>query len=247
MKRFIKSPLPGYLRTSYRFLCNAMVESTTSKSGDVAAKKLSIALLGKPNVGKSTLFNRLCGSNMAIVSSVPGTTRDRQTGEGVVAGISLLVTDTGGLDDRGAVHVHVQHQAEKALSTADVVIFMLDARAGITAIDEDFAKWLRRRIGKMKSDVDVIVVANKTEGAHLSNRMIESISDGLRLGLGEPLLISASHGDGLSELTSKLVEIADRRGLAPIDEDLLRSKDPLASLNRTIQVLICRLNHVCVF
>jgi hypothetical protein len=108
---------------------------------------LTISIVGRPNTGKSTLFNRLTRSKMAIVSNVPGTTRDRREGLGHIAGLPLNLIDTGGLDDRGAVSLSIQAQVEAAFATTDVVLFILDARQGVTALDEHFAQWLRRRLG----------------------------------------------------------------------------------------------------
>ena len=179
-------------------------------------KALTVALVGRPNTGKSTLFNRLTKSRLAIVSSVPGTTRDRREGRGHLAGLPLRVVDTGGLDDRGAVSVHIQEQVERALQDADIVLFMVDAKTGITALDLHFAKWLRKR--RAADDKDVIVLANKTEGAHSSPNVMDTISESLRLGFGEPLAISASHGDGMADLAVVLLEQARLRGFSDGEE-----------------------------
>jgi GTPase len=189
--------------------------STATSSTVPKLKTLSIALVGRPNTGKSTLFNRLTSTNLAIVSDVPGTTRDRKQEKGSLASLPLLVMDTGGLDDRGAINVQIQEQVHQALTHADVVIFMLDAKVGVTALDEHFAKWIRKTLGqieKVESEKrnkvggrkeasatsalpkELIVIANKTEGAHLSDRVLDCIADALRLGLGEPIPLSAAHG-----------------------------------------------------
>lgn len=179
-------------------------------------KTLSIALVGRPNTGKSTLFNRLTQTDLAIVSDVPGTTRDRKQELGSLAALPLLVMDTGGLDDRGAINVEVQQQVHHALTHADVILFMLDAKVGVTALDEHFAKWIRKTLGKIEKieaekranpsykvrmglehptlPKELILIANKTEGTHLSDRMLNCVSDALRLGLGDPILMSAAHG-----------------------------------------------------
>lgn len=177
---------------------------------------LSVALVGRPNTGKSTLFNRLTGTNLAIVTDVPGTTRDRKEGKGSLSCLPLSVIDTGGLDDRGAINTQIQQQVQTALTQADVVIFMLDARVGVTALDEHFAKWIRKTLGqiqkvesgKMESSKrsmktamnnyhlpkELIVIANKAEGALFSEKLMDCVSDALKLGLGEPIPMSASHG-----------------------------------------------------
>eukprot|EP00428_Durinskia_dybowskii_P068144 CAMPEP_0170409292 /NCGR_PEP_ID=MMETSP0117_2-20130122/29262_1 /TAXON_ID=400756 /ORGANISM="Durinskia baltica, Strain CSIRO CS-38" /LENGTH=734 /DNA_ID=CAMNT_0010666715 /DNA_START=221 /DNA_END=2425 /DNA_ORIENTATION=+ len=157
---------------------------------------------------------------MAIVSNVPGTTRDRRQGHGYLAGLPLNLIDTGGLDDRGAVSQNIQTQVAKAFEHSDVVLFMLDGRVGVTALDAHFAQWIRKVLrpsknigvdGKSKS---LIVVANKTEGAHQSSKVMNTVSDALELGFGDPILISATHGDGLADLTVELLKEARARGKA---------------------------------
>jgi len=185
---------------------------------------MTVALIGKPNVGKSTLFNRLCGKKSAIVAAIPGTSRDRNVGFANIAGLPLRVVDTGGYDDRGSVHVHVQHQVSCALRDADMVIFVLDGKAGVTASDERIAAWLRKELGKIETTFpglrkrEIVVVANKTEGAHLSDRVLEALSESARLGFGEPIFISASHGEGMAEISHKLMSCAQERGLRLNDE-----------------------------
>lgn len=192
-------------------------------------KCLTVALVGRPNVGKSTLFNRLTRTNLAIVSPVPGTTRDRKEGRGHLAGLPLLAIDTGGFDDRGTVKEAVQKQVQMALKSSDVILFMIDAKDGLTSLDSQFSKWLRQSMGKASAHngikdgnklssspshnrKQIIMVANKTEGAHLSDRVLNTISDALGLGFGNPVLISASHGDGIAELSQVLLEAAKLRG-----------------------------------
>jgi GTP-binding protein len=174
--------------------------------------------VGRPNTGKSTLFNRLTHSRAAIVSNVPGTTRDRREGHGHLAGIPLNLIDTGGLDDRGAVSQNIQEQVAKAFQSSDVVLFMLDGKAGVTALDMHFAQWIRRLLnpGKRTDGMptkSVIVVANKTEGAHMSARVMDTVSDALELGFGDPILISATHGDGLADLSVEFLREAQGRGM----------------------------------
>ena len=195
-----------------------------SSIANVTQKKiLTVALVGRPNTGKSTLFNRLTSSNLAIVSPVAGTTRDRKQEDGYIAGMPLIVMDTGGLDNRGAINAQIQEQVVQSLNTADVVVFMLDGQAGVTALDEHFALWIRKTLGLIeksgkdkeviltgdgfkRSIVDgetvnpirhrkeILLLMNKTEGAQLSDKILDCIAEALRLGLGEPVPISASHG-----------------------------------------------------
>lgn len=223
---------------------------------DVAKKRvLIVALVGRPNTGKSTLFNRLTRSRMAIVSSVPGTTRDRRAGWGDLAGLPLNVVDTGGLDDRGAVSLHIRGQVERALAEADVVLFMLDARAGVTSLDQHFAKWLRRQLGLLESSSssaldkkEVIVLANKTEGSLEANNVMDALSEAPRLGLGNPVAISASHGDGMADLMTSLLAVARSKGFATGDETETKldgkmktdeeQQAPLLIEDRTIQLAI---------
>lgn len=225
--------------------------ATASNSGI-----LTVALVGRPNVGKSTLFNRLTQTKLAIVSSVSGTTRDRNIGNGSLAGLQFQVVDTGGLDDRGHVHDNIQKQVEYAIVTSDVILFIVDSKEGITSLDKHFANWIRRRTqlqststnNKLDGSVtptlkrEVILLANKTEGAHLSDRVLDTISDALMLGLGEPHLISASHGDGMSDLAQLLIESAKRRGY-DVGESASRhvrgtSRDTTPVEDRTVQMVV---------
>lgn len=210
-----------------------------------SSKVLSVALVGRPNTGKSTLYNRLTQSRMAIVSSVPGTTRDRREGLGSLAGLPLSVIDTGGLDDRGAVSLHIQDQVEKALGEADVVLFLLDAKTGVTSLDQHFARWLRVRMGSGSAKKQVLVLANKTEGAHLSNHVLDTLADALRLGLGEPIPISAAHGEGMADLAVALLDMARAGGFDDGDDESGGKKSsrdstapPIALEDRTIQLAI---------
>src|SRR5271169_857857 len=120
----------------------------------------TIAILGRPNVGKSTLFNRLAGKRLALVDDTPGVTRDRREAEGALGDLRFRIIDTAGLDEAppGELTARMQTQTGQALADADVVLFVVDARAGVTPLDRHFADWLRRA-GK-----PVILVANKAEG-----------------------------------------------------------------------------------
>ena len=159
----------------------------------------TVVIAGRPNVGKSTLFNRLCGRRAAIVSDTPGVTRDRKEGEAMLRGRRVRVVDTAGLEESAPETLagRMRRSSETAVGGADLVVFVVDARAGITPADAHFAAWLRRQ-GR-----PVLLVANKAEGRGGAATALEAYS----LGLGEPLAMSAEHGDGLAHL---MTEIADR-------------------------------------
>jgi len=156
------------------------------------AFKPVVALVGRANVGKSTLFNRLTRSRAALVANFPGLTRDRHYGEGRLGDRPYLVVDTGGFEPvaKTGVLVHMAQQTRQAIIEADVVIFLVDSRSGLTAQDHDIAELLRR------SGQPVVLVANKAEGM----RHGASVMEFHELGLGQPQAISASHGDGVFEL-----------------------------------------------
>jgi GTPase len=157
----------------------------------------TVAILGRPNVGKSTLFNRLVGRKVALVDDQPGVTRDRREGEARLGDLRFRIFDTAGLDDiKGdSLEARMSAQAETAIEDADVVLFVIDARAGITPTDREFAERVRRK-GK-----PVILVANKAEGKAQN----EGVFEAYELGFGEPLPISAEHGEGLDHLYDALL------------------------------------------
>lgn len=196
---------------------------------------LTVSLVGRPNTGKSTLFNRFTHAKMAIVSNVPGTTRDRKVGRGVISGLPLKIIDTGGLDDRGIVSIDIQKQVESALATSDVVLFMLDSKTGVTALDEHFAKWLRQKLQKKtkegKISERIILVANKAEGGPQSERVVNIVSEAYRLGFGEPILISATQGDGVPDLANVLIQEAQKRGYQDDIKVIEQKKKELRSKN----------------
>ncbi len=158
-----------------------------------------VVIAGRPNVGKSTLFNRLSGRRSALVADTPGVTRDRKEAEATLRGRTVRLIDTAGLEEAApdSIYDRMRVSSQAAVSQADLVVFVVDARAGITPADSHFAGWLRRQ-GR-----PVLLVANKTEGRGGAASAMEAFS----LGLGDPVAISAEHGDGLSGLMS---EIADR-------------------------------------
>ena len=152
----------------------------------------TVAIVGRPNVGKSTLFNRLVGKRLALVDDQPGVTRDRREGDASLLGLEFRVIDTAGFEDE---HAHtlpgrMRQQAEAAVREADAALFLIDGREGVTPLDEEIARWLRAET------TPVAVVVNKAEG-----RAAESgILDSYRLGLGDPIAISAEHGEGVADL-----------------------------------------------
>ncbi|MCL2473839.1 MAG: ribosome biogenesis GTPase Der [Alphaproteobacteria bacterium] len=161
---------------------------------------LTVAIAGKPNVGKSTLFNRLIGKKVALVDDAPGVTRDYKEAEGMLFNLSLRVIDTAGLEfssDKNSISSRVLSKTKQALESADAVLFVVDARSPLTQQDIDIAKELR------KTGLPIVLIANKCEGTHLP----EHYDEALQLGFGEPLPVSASHGEGMIGLFEKLSEI----------------------------------------
>ncbi|MBM3564630.1 MAG: ribosome biogenesis GTPase Der [Alphaproteobacteria bacterium] len=158
-------------------------------------RSFRVAIVGRPNVGKSTLFNRLAGRKLAIVDDTPGVTRDWREAPGRLGDLDFTVMDTAGFEDtRRGLEARMSRQSEAALERCDAALFLLDARAGVTPADKHFANWLRR------TAVPVILVANKCEGgAGEAGRL-----DAFALGMGEPIAVSAEHGEGLSELYDAL-------------------------------------------
>ena len=152
----------------------------------------TIAIVGRPNVGKSTLFNRLTNTRSALVSDLPGLTRDRREGDAVFGGHAVRIVDTAGLEEAtpGSIADRMRKQSETAIVAADAVLFVIDSRDGITAADEGFAR-IARSSGK-----PVVLVANKCEGRHGQ----EGFYEAFKLGLGDPVAISAEHGEGLVDL-----------------------------------------------
>ena len=173
----------------------------------------TIAIIGRPNVGKSTLFNRLVGQKLALVDDEPGVTRDRREGEARLGDLEFTVIDTAGLDEgaRGSLTARMQEQTETAIALADALMFVIDARAGLTPNDRAFADFARR------ADKPVILVANKAEGKHGEVGAMESYA----LGLGDPIEVSAEHGEGLSDLYGAVRALMPE----PIDEEDQASDD----------------------
>ena len=155
-----------------------------------------VAIAGRPNVGKSTLYNRLTGTRAALVSDIPGLTRDRREGEADLGGQFVRLIDTAGLEDAkpGSIADRMRKQSEKAIEDASLVLFVVDARAGVTPDDTAFARIIRAA-GK-----PVILVANKAEG----HKGTDGFYDAFALGFGDPLAISAEHGEGIGDLIAEM-------------------------------------------
>ena len=179
----------------------------------LAAMNAKVAVIGRPNVGKSTLFNRLVGRKLALVDDQPGVTRDRREGEARLGDLAFTIVDTAGLEagDGETLAGRMRAQTEAALIDCDAILFVVDARAGITEGDRHFAQRVRR------SGKPVIVVANKAEGS--AGR--DGAYDAFELGLGEPVAISAEHGDGLGDLYDALAAVLPQSAheTAEADED----------------------------
>jgi GTPase len=157
----------------------------------------TIAIIGRPNVGKSTLFNRLVGQKLALVDDRPGVTRDRREGEARLGPLRFRIIDTAGLDEaeQGSLLGRMRAQTEAAIAEADAILFLMDARAGVLPADQPFAELVRR------SGKPVVLVANKAEGGAGTAGAYEAFS----LGLGEPVPFSAEHGEGMGELFDALL------------------------------------------
>jgi GTP-binding protein len=161
----------------------------------------TLAIVGRPNVGKSTLFNRLVGRKLALVDDQPGVTRDLREGEAKLAGLRFTVLDTAGLEEvtDDSLQGRMRRLTERAVGMADVALFLIDARAGVTPSDRVFADILR------KSGTAVLLAANKAEGQAGQGGLIEA----WELGLGEPLALSAEHGEGMADLAAALTPFAE--------------------------------------
>ena len=191
----------------------------------------TLAIVGRPNVGKSTLFNRLVGRRLALVDDQPGVTRDLREGAARLGDLRFTAIDTAGLEDAtdDSLQGRMRRLTERAVDMADICLFMIDARTGITPTDEMFAEILRKR------SAHVILAANKAEGAAADAGVIEAFS----LGLGEPIRLSAEHGEGLNDLYTQLQPIADalaERAMAKLGAGW-REEDPTGAV--TVEPVWC--------
>ncbi len=172
----------------------------------------TVAIVGRPNVGKSTLFNRLVGKKLALVDDTPGVTRDRRPGEAKLVDLRFTIIDTAGLEEAGpeTLQGRMRAQTEMAIDEADLTLFVVDAKFGLTPVDQTLAEMLRRR-GR-----PVVLVANKSEARGSD----AGFYDAYTLGLGEPVPISAEHGQGMIDLRDAIVEAIGEERAFPEDEDV---------------------------
>ncbi len=161
----------------------------------------TVAIIGRPNVGKSTLFNRLVGKKLALVDDRPGVTRDRREGEGRLFDLEFKIIDTAGYEDEDpdTLPGRMRQQTEQALADAQVALFLIDGREGVNPLDEEIARWLRG------SSTPVVLVVNKAEGKQADNGIMESYA----LGFGDPIAISGEHGEGMADLFQELLPHID--------------------------------------
>ncbi|MDF2495867.1 ribosome biogenesis GTPase Der [Sphingomonas sp.] len=188
------------------------------------ARLPTVAIVGRPNVGKSTLFNRLVGKKLALVDDRPGVTRDRREGEAHLLGLDFRVVDTAGYEDHDAQSLpgRMRLQTEAAVAQADVALFMVDSRAGIVPLDEEIGRWLRG------STTPIVLVANKAEGRSGDQGVLEAMA----LGFGDPVQLSAEHGEGIADLFEALLPHLERdEDEIAVEED---EDDPAAPLKLAI-------------
>jgi GTP-binding protein len=192
--------------------------------------KPQVIIIGRPNVGKSTLFNRLVGKKLALVDDQPGVTRDRRMGDAEIAGLQFTIVDTAGWEDEDDLTLpgRMRKQTEASLEGADAALFVVDARAGLTPLDSEIARYLREH------DVPIVLVANKAEGSAGESGVLESYS----LGFGDPVALSAEHGEGIADLFGALWPIigdkAEPAGAAAAMPDEEDEDAPLGPLKLAI-------------
>jgi len=184
----------------------------------------TVAIVGRPNVGKSTLFNRLVGKRLALVDDRPGVTRDRREGEAKLVGLTFRVIDTAGFEDEDPQSLpgRMRAQTEAAVREADAALFLIDGREGVTPLDEEIARWLRAET------TPVVIVANKAEGRAGQEGAYEAYS----LGLGDPIAISAEHGEGVADLFEVLRPHVDHEHVDEAEEDERNAPLKLAIVGR---------------
>ncbi|MFM1983045.1 MAG: hypothetical protein RJB22_1764 [Pseudomonadota bacterium] len=186
-----------------------------------------VAIIGRPNVGKSTLFNRLVGKRLALVDDRPGVTRDRREGEANLLGLEFRIVDTAGFEEEEAQTLpgRMRAQTEAAAQSADVALFVVDARAGITPLDREIANWLR------SLSTPIILLANKAEGRAGEPGILEAYS----LGLGDPIPFSAEHGEGMDDLFQSLLPHVERE---VEDEPVVDEEDEEAQRRAPLKLAI---------
>ena len=170
-----------------------------------------IALIGRPNVGKSTLFNRMAGKKLAIVNDTPGVTRDWREADATILGHNITIIDTAGLEENfdDSIQGRMRRQTEQAIDNCDVAVFMMDGRAGVTPMDDHFAQFIRRR------DIPVLLAVNKCEGS----KGMESLGEAYSLGLGDPIPVSAEHNEGIAVLYDQILELCKDKFIGELDND----------------------------
>src|SRR3954471_9744781 len=182
----------------------------------------TVAIVGRPNVGKSTLFNRLVGKRLALVDDRPGVTRDRREGDAKLLGLEFRVIDTAGFEDEDPQTLpgRMRQQTEAAVRDADAALFLIDGREGVTPLDEEIARWLRAE------STPVVVVANKAEGRSGQ----EGAYEAYRLGFGDPIAISAEHGEGVADLFQALLPHVENERFESNDDETDEDADPTLAL-----------------
>ncbi len=195
---------------------------------------LKLAIVGRPNVGKSTLFNRLAGKKLALVHDLPGVTRDRKEAQTKLKDLELSIIDTAGYEEatEGKMEERMWQQTKRAIDEADVVLFLFDARAGMQAYDEHFADLVR------KSEKPVLLLANKCEG----RAQEQGIYEAYKLGLGEPIIFSAEHSIGFDELYLQLKDLEEKLFNQEPSKDETNADDEVQDINelkkKPIQIAI---------
>jgi GTP-binding protein len=186
----------------------------------------TVAIIGRPNVGKSTLFNRLVGRKLALVDDRPGVTRDRREGDASLLGLEFRVIDTAGYEDEDPETLpgRMRTQTIAAVREADAALFLIDARAGLTPLDEEIGRWLR------SETTPGILAANKAEGRAGESGILEAWS----LGLGEPIPLSAEHGEGVVDLFEHLRPLVEREEV-PLHWLRLRLNQGILTVTQSIQ------------